>query len=65
MYYGPKIIIDTGITIPGLSLDEVGIILNMPLAFMNAVGGVITIFYVDKKGRRFMMLRTLPGMIAS
>ena len=61
MYYGPKIIIDTGIKIEGVSLERMGIILNIPLAAMNAIGSTIAIFVIDGKGRRFIMLRTLPG----
>lgn len=66
MYYGPKIIIATGIKIKGVDDPaRMGIILNMPLALMNAIGSTIAIFIIDGKGRRFIMLRTLPGQIAS
>lgn len=36
------------------------IIWSIPLAFVNAVGTIITILYVDKLGRRYIILRTLP-----
>lgn len=29
---------------------------------MNALGGVIAVFYIDKIGRRYIMLRTIPGV---
>ena len=29
---------------------------------MNALGTLIAVFYVDKLGRRYIMLRTLPGV---
>lgn len=32
---------------------------------MNAIGSVVTVFYIDKLGRRFIMLRLLPGIIVS
>lgn len=60
MYYGPQIIIDSGITIDGYDQEEMGILLNIPLAATNALGSVITIFVIDQLGRRYTMLRTLP-----
>ena len=29
---------------------------------MNAVGTIVAVFYIDKIGRRFIMLRMLPGI---
>jgi hypothetical protein len=34
--------------------------LSLPLAFINALGTIVAVFYVDKLGRRYIMLRTLP-----
>jgi SP family galactose:H+ symporter-like MFS transporter len=34
--------------------------LNLPLAFVNAVGTGVSIFYIEKLGRRFILLKTLP-----
>lgn len=67
MYYGPSIILDSGITISGYKKDDpiVGIILNIPLAAMNALGSVVTIFFIDKLGRRYIFLRLLPGITVS
>ena len=65
MYYGPKIIIATGIKLGDFSDEKMGIILNLPLAFMNALGSTIAIFIIDGKGRRYSMLRTLPGQVVS
>ena len=49
MYYGPAIIMGTGIRIPGYEADdpEVGIILNMPLAFISAIGSIMIVFKID------------------
>ena len=41
------------------------IVLNMPLAFMNAAGSVLAAFYIDKVGRRYIILRSLPGILVS
>ena len=63
MYYGPEIIIDSGTTIDGIDdKEQLGIILNIPLAFTNALGSLIAIFLIDDLGRRFIILRTLPGV---
>lgn len=61
MYYGPKIILSTGLKIEGMSQERMAIIFNIPLAAMNAIGSTIAILIIDSKGRRFIMLRTLPG----
>ena len=60
MYYGPEIIIDSGITLDGYDKEEMGIILNIPLAATNAIGSTIAIFVIDNLGRRYIMLRSLP-----
>jgi Sugar (and other) transporter len=60
MYYGPDILIKAGLTIPGMQPDESALLLNIPLAGVNAIGTLISCVYIDKLGRRFLMLRTLP-----
>lgn len=69
MYYGPQIIIGTGIKIDGYDDDlgkkKLGIMFNIPLAFMNALGSGISALYIDKLGRRHIMLRSLPGVFIS
>ena len=32
---------------------------------MNALGSVVTVFYIDKLGRRYIMLKLLPGIVIS
>ena len=67
MYYGPAIILGSGIQVGGLDpkAETTGIILNIPIAFMNAVGSVITMLYIDKFGRRYIMLRLIPFVVLS
>uniref|UniRef100_A0A7S3MZJ0 Major facilitator superfamily (MFS) profile domain-containing protein n=1 Tax=Strombidium inclinatum TaxID=197538 RepID=A0A7S3MZJ0_9SPIT len=60
MYYGPDIIKETGIKVDGVDPDRLSIILNIPLALVNAIGSTVAVFVIDKMGRRFIMLRTLP-----
>ena len=61
MYYGPKIILSTGLEIDGMTKERMAITFNIPLAAMNAIGSTLAILIIDSKGRRFIMLRTLPG----
>ena len=65
MYYGPSIMEKAGITIPGFEDDESALILNIPLGFCNFVGTVICVLYIDKLGRRYILLRSLPMMALS
>ena len=66
MYYGPAIVIQSGIEIPGFSEKErMGVLMNIPLAFTNALGSTIAVFIIDKLGRRYIMLRALPGICVS
>jgi MFS family permease len=37
-----------------------GILLNIPLSATNALGSIIAIFVIDKLGRRWLLLRSLP-----
>mmetsp|Transcript_93861 Transcript_93861/g.129314 ORF Transcript_93861/g.129314 Transcript_93861/m.129314 type:complete len:146 (-) Transcript_93861:264-701(-) len=60
MYYGPDILIATGFQLNGFDEDETGIILNLPLAFTNALGTCVAMLFIDRMGRRYTMLRFLP-----
>ena len=60
MYYGPDILIKAGVTIDGMDADESALLLNIPLAFCNAVGTVLAVVFIDWGGRRYLMLRMLP-----
>jgi hypothetical protein len=37
----------------------------LPLAFINAMGTLFAIFFIDKLGRRYILLRTIPGVALS
>ena len=67
MYYGPSIILGSGIEVGDLDPKEerTGIILNIPLALTNAIGSGVAAKYIDKLGRRFIMLRLIPGIVLS
>ena len=66
MYYGPQIIIDSGASISAIEEQEkFGVILMIPLAFTLFVFSVFALFLIDKCGRRWIMLRTLPGLALS
>ena len=66
MYHGPNIILATGITVHGFrDKEQMGITLNLPMAFVNFIGTLIAVGYIDNKGRRFLILKTLPGIIVT
>mmetsp|Transcript_43561 Transcript_43561/g.57675 ORF Transcript_43561/g.57675 Transcript_43561/m.57675 type:complete len:121 (+) Transcript_43561:853-1215(+) len=64
MYYGPLIMQKSGIKIDNLSKEESGLVLNIPLAFCNFIGTTISVFVIDRVGRRSILLITLPMMTA-
>jgi MFS family permease len=65
MYYGPNIILSTGISVDGIDEKTLSILLNIPLAAVNAIGSTVAVFVIDKMGRRYTMLRGLPGIFWS
>ena len=65
MYYGPDIIKSTGISVDGIDEKTLSIMLNIPLAAVNAIGSTVAVFVIDNMGRRFIMLRLIPGILAS
>ena len=58
MYYGPDIMVNAGFGDD--KHKSTTLVSSLPLAFVNALGGVIACFFIDKLGRRSIMLRTLP-----
>jgi len=64
LYYGPLMMESAGVKIAGLSDDESSLILNIPLGFANFLGNIVCVLYIDKLGRRGVMLRALPIMSA-
>lgn len=65
MYYGPEIMIAANITIGDYNQKISGLILNIPLSTMNAFGTTLSILFIDRLGRRYIMLRTLPFVVLS
>ena len=64
MYYGPEVIIESGITLEGeTDKERMDILLNIPLSATNAIGSIIAIFLIDNLGRRWIMLRSLPVIL--
>jgi hypothetical protein len=60
MYYGPEILLQAGFSLEGYTDKQAVVLFNIPLAAMNAFGNTLSIFFIDKCGRRYLMLRMLP-----
>jgi len=58
MYYGPEIMKTAGFG-DEQNKDE-ALISTLPLAAMNTLGSIIALAFIDRLGRRWIMLRTLP-----
>ena len=65
MYYGPDIMEKAGIEIPGLTDKESSLVLNIPLSAFNATGTLLSVFFIDRLGRRYIILRALPFIAIS
>ena len=65
MYYGPDIMQKAGIRVPGLEERESSLMLNIPLSGVNAIGTTLSIFFIDRVGRRYIILRSLPLIAVS
>ena len=57
MYFGPSILQKAGF---GGSDNQSLLIQSLPLALTNALGTIVAIIYIDKSGRRFILLRLIP-----
>ena len=63
LQYTPEMIYKSGIGIEGgYSSHEVAKIYFISFASINLIGSTIAVFIIDKLGRRFIILRTLPGL---
>ena len=60
MYYGPDIISATGIQDPTMDPRLASLYYYVPLARTNSLFTLISIFFIDRFGRRYLMLRALP-----
>ena len=65
MYYGPDIMLKAGITLPGLEEKDSSLLLNIPLSGFNFIGTFLSIFFIDRVGRRYIILRSLPFIALS
>ena len=58
MYYGPTILQKAGFGNPDNPNST--LIDALPLALMNFLGTIVVVIYIDKLGRRYIMLRIIP-----
>ena len=65
MYYGPDIMEKAGIVISGMTEEQSALLLNIPLSAINGIGTCLAVFYIDKLGRRYIILRMVPFMAIS
>ena len=49
----------------GYTKEQMGLMLAIPLAATQAIGSSLTVFIIEKVGRRNLMLRTLPFVCIS
>lgn len=62
MYYGPTLLGKAGV---GSNSEEDKLLFAVPLAAINAFGTLITVFIIDRLGRRYILLRWMPFVAAS
>lgn len=63
--YGPTLIADAGFNTSDLSDETAAVILSLPLSFVRLLGTVIAITVIDARGRRKVLLSTLPILAVS
>ena len=63
--YGPTLIADAGFNTSDLNDEIAAVILSLPLSFVRLLGTVIAITVIDAKGRRNVLLKTLPILAIS
>ncbi|KAK9088405.1 hypothetical protein Scep_027487 [Stephania cephalantha] len=57
MYYSPTII-----QLAGIASNQTALLLSLVTAGLNAVGSIISIYFIDKTGRRKLLLCSLVGL---
>ena len=65
MQYGPTLIENAGFQTEGITEEIAALILSLPLSFVRLLGTVIAITVIDAKGRRKILLFTLPILTLS
>ena len=63
--YGPTLIENAGFKTDDVSDEIAAVILTLPLSFVRILGTIIAITVIDAKGRRTILLNTLPILALS
>jgi len=60
MYYSPTIV-----QLAGFASNRVALLLSLVTAGLNAFGSILSIYFIDKTGRRKLVLLSLCGVVVS
>ncbi|WVZ20806.1 hypothetical protein V8G54_008128 [Vigna mungo] len=60
MYYSPTIV-----QLAGFASNRVALLLSLVTAGLNALGSILSIYFIDKTGRRKLVLLSLCGVVVS
>ncbi|TKY72998.1 inositol transporter 2 [Spatholobus suberectus] len=60
MYYSPTIV-----QLAGFASNRVALLLSLVIAGLNAFGSILSIYFIDKTGRRKLLLFSLSGVVVS
>ncbi|KAL1326287.1 hypothetical protein HN51_036354 [Arachis hypogaea] len=60
MYYCPTIV-----QLAGFASNRVALLLSLVTAGLNAIGSIMSIYFIDKTGRRKLLLFSLSGVVVS
>ncbi|XP_057429767.1 probable inositol transporter 2 [Lotus japonicus] len=60
MYYSPTIV-----QLAGFASNRVALLLSLVIAGLNAFGSILSIYFIDKTGRRKLLLISLSGVVVS
>ncbi|KAK7304080.1 hypothetical protein RJT34_15103 [Clitoria ternatea] len=60
MYYSPTIV-----QLAGFASNRVALLLSLVTAGLNAIGSIMSIYFIDKTGRKKLLLFSLSGVVVS
>ncbi|CAK9327607.1 unnamed protein product [Citrullus colocynthis] len=60
MYYGPSIV-----QLAGFSSNDIALLLSLITAGLNALGSIVSIYFIDRTGRKRLLIISLYGIIIS
>ncbi|KAI4297636.1 hypothetical protein L6164_037518 [Bauhinia variegata] len=60
MYYSPTIV-----QLAGFASNQLALLLSLITSAINAIGSILSIVFIDKSGRKKLMLISLVGVVAS